>query len=168
MHLVRFLSRRAAAGRCALVNVLVVLVLALAVAWGSGCSSSEQPAASSSQSSGPAVLVATGHLSGAGTETADLGVHDLGDEVWVAWTLTGGPESRAVFSLRLDGVAGGSGASSTIGPMSLGDLPRISNDRGMSLGPLVPASYHVYLTQRVRPAWPQGLAADFKVFTSGQ
>ena len=85
------------------------------------------------------LLLASGQLSGARSETVDLGVHELGKDVRLAWTLTGGPESRAVFRLRLVRTSDGLGASSTLGPMSFpGEMTRITNDRGLSLGGLEP------------------------------
>jgi len=167
-HQVSTFLRLAQPGHCAPVNVGVVLVLALVVAWGPGCGGSGQATTSSSTPPAGSAPVAAGQLTGEGTETADLGVLELGEEVRVAWTLTGTAQSRAIFSLRLDGLAGGPGATGTVGPLSLGGLPHIENDRGITVGTPLPGRYHVYLTQKVRSGWPQGFAATFQVFTTGQ
>ena len=156
-------------GRCAL-TCAVVVTLWLFAAASSGCSSPKQPAAdASSRSPSPGVLLASGQLSGARSETVDLGVHELGEDVRLAWTLTGGPESRAVFTLRLVRTSDGLGASVTMGPFSFpGEMTRITNDRGMSLAALEPGSYHAYVSQKVRPEWPEGIAADFELYTSAE
>jgi hypothetical protein len=149
---------------CVLVYGGVFLALALVAVGASGCSSSAGTAASS-----PAqrISVASGQLKGDHTETLDLGTQALKGDVWVAWVLKGKWNSRAIFSLRLETEAGGA-YTSTIGPLSYGGQASITNDRGMTISNVVSATYHVYLTEKVRPSWPQGYAADLEVFTSGQ
>jgi hypothetical protein len=144
--------------------LLLGLVL-LGIVSASGCGTSSGDTAQTSASPSPsAVLVASGQLSGRRSQTVDLGVHELGASVWVAWTLAGREDSRSEFRFTTLGLEGAATRTAGMGPVSFG-LSHIVNERAMFLSG-EPGKYHVSLRQIVEPRKASGYAVKFQVFTS--
>ena len=141
--------------------------LALVLVFLAGCGWPEPPFARSSPTPKPGVVIASGRLSDDGSQVVDLGTHQVRGEVWVSWVLRGRWNSRAIFSLRLvkDGDVV---AAVTHGPVSYGNLASISDDRSLTLEPVPSGSYRILLVEKVRPQWPHGYAATFKVLTRSE
>ena len=144
----------------ALVAVLLGLVFASACAWtnGDGAHTSASPSPS-------AISIASGHLSGERSETLDLGEHQLGDRVWLAWALTGPEDAVAKFVLNLRGSDVDLDASTTRGPSSFATL-RPTDERALGIRPIAPGRYRVSFRQKVGYGGAPEFAVDFEVFTS--
>jgi hypothetical protein len=146
---VRISSRLAVAA--GVVAALAVLVLA-----GAGCGSSGEP-----QPDWQEVL--TTQISGEKPVKLNLGTHQLGTKVRLAWDLTGPESPPVILTFRLINADYGTGFGYSLRPTDSNFTPQ--TDNAMTIGPIKSGNFTVYFSQRFAPGEGPGYDGTITVYT---
>jgi hypothetical protein len=147
------------AARLVLLGAAVLGLVALA-ATSAGCGGSSSPGASPSPEWEEVVA---GTVSGKAPVKLNLGTHELGSSVRLAWKLSGPESPPVMLTLRLINADYGTGFGYSITPQDQGF--KVQTDNAMTIGPLKPGNFTVFFSQRFPPAKGPGYDGEITVYT---
>jgi hypothetical protein len=133
---------------------LALVALPLAAA---GCGSSTDG------QSGTWEKVLSAEVSGEEPVKLNLGTHQLGTKVRLAWDLTGPDSPPVILTFRLINADYGTGFGYSMSPDHVNFELRTEN--AMTIGPLKPGNFTVYFSQRFPPAEGPGYDGEITVYT---
>jgi hypothetical protein len=107
--------------------------------------------------------VLSAELSGKEPVKLNLGQHQLGTQVRLAWDLTGPESPPVILTFRLINVDYGTGFGYSMTPTHVNFKPATEN--AMTIGPLKPGNFTVYFSQRFPPAEGPGYDGAITVYT---
>ena len=141
-----------------------LLTVAVMAACSAGSNPTSSPAPSTATSQTQWVKVASGHVSGKRPATVDLGVHRLGANTRVSWTLSGPQYPAATLTFVAVYANGQTDATSVLPQKPPNTLERGPND---FLGLLLkPGDYHIYFSQRFPRSKGPGFDVAFTILTT--
>jgi hypothetical protein len=135
----------------------VVAALAVLILAGVACGSSEDAAAPQWQE------VLTSQISGEKPVKLNLGTHQLGTKVRLAWDLTGPDKPPVILTFRLINADYGTGFGYSLEPTD-GKFTA-KTDNAMTIGPIKPGNFLVYFSQRFAPGQGPGYDGTITVYT---
>jgi hypothetical protein len=135
----------------------VVAALAILTLASAGCGSSGDAATPQWQE------VLTAQVSGEKPVKLNLGTHQLGTKVRMAWALTGPDNPPVILTFRLINADYGTGFGYSLKPTD----PNFSakTDNAMTIGPIKPGNFVVYFSQRFAPGQGPGYDGTITVYT---
>ena len=140
------------------VTVLCVVAVGVVAGMAGGCGTADGESAPRWE------RVLSAKVSGEQPVKVNLGVHQLGDRLRVAWALSGPEDPPVTLTLRIFDVDTGRGYGTTVtshaGP---GTLDR-QDDQAMSVL-LVPGEYRIFFSQRFLPALGPGYGITLTIWT---
>ena len=134
----------------------VVAALAVLVIAGAGCGSSGE-----SKPDWQEVL--TTQISGDKPVKLNLGTHQLGTKVRLAWDLTGPESPPVILTFRLINADYGTGFGYSISPTDSNFTTK--TDNAMTVGPIKSGNFTVYFSQRFAPGEGPGYDGTITVYT---
>jgi hypothetical protein len=143
--------------RFAVIALGVATLVAAATAAG-GCGSGGGQARSQWE------RVVSAKVSGEKPIKVNLGDHQLGDRLRVAWTLTGPEDPPVTLTLRIFDVKTGRGYGTVVTSESGAAAIARQDDQAMSLV-LIPAEYRIYFSQRFPPSRGPGYDITMTIWT---
>jgi hypothetical protein len=93
----------------------------------------------------------------------NLGAHELGTQVRLAWDLSGPESPPVVLTFRLINVDYGTGFGYSMKPTDANFKARTEN--AMTIGPIKPGNFNVYFSQRFPPDEGPGYDGTITVYT---
>jgi hypothetical protein len=133
---------------------LALLALPLASA---GCGSSAE------DDKGTWEKVLSSEVSGKDPVKLNLGTHQLGTQVRLAWDLTGPESPPVILTFRLINADYGTGFGYSMKP---GDVNfKLKTENAMTIAPLKPGNFTVYFSQRFPPDEGPGYDGTITVYT---
>ncbi len=135
-----------------------VLALAASMAASAGCGGS--PGA------GPSPKweeVVTSKVSGKAPVKLNLGTHELGTQVRLAWKLSGPDKPPVVFTFRIINADYGTGFGYSVTPQDQGF--KLQTDNAITITALKPGNFTIFFSQRFPPAQGPGYDGQITVFT---
>jgi hypothetical protein len=139
--------------------VLATLALASLPLTGSACGSSGDQG----QPQGKWETVLTTELSGQAPVKLNLGTHQLGSQVRLAWDLTGPQSPPVTLTFRLINADYGTGFGFSSRPTDQGFETKTEN--AMTIAPIKPGNFTVYFSQRFPQAQGPGYGGTLTVYT---
>ena len=139
-----------------LAAALVALVVLTSASAGCGGSSED-----SSPPEWQEVL--TSKVSGKAPVKLNLGTHQLGTKVRLAWSLSGPDKPPVMLTFRLINADYGTGFGYSMTPQDAGF--KLQTDNAMTIAPLKPGNFTVYFSQRFPPAKGPGYDGEITVYT---
>jgi len=133
---------------------LALMALSLAAA---GCGSSAEG------ETGTWEKVLSQEVSGKEPVKLNLGQHQLGTQVRLAWDLTGPESPPVILTFRLINADYGTGFGYSMTPTHVGFKTKTEN--AMTIGPLKPGNFTVYFSQRFPPDEGPGYDGTITVYT---
>lgn len=137
-----------------------VFALATMAATTAGCGGSSSPDASPSPTW---EQVLTSKVSGKAPVKLNLGTHQLGTKVRLAWKLSGPDSPPVVLTFRLINADYGTGFGYSMTPQD--QEFKLQTDDAMTIGPLKPGNFTIYFSQRFPPAKGPGYDGEITVYT---
>jgi hypothetical protein len=107
--------------------------------------------------------VLTSEVSGKTPVKLNLGTHQLGTKVRLAWDLTGPQAPPVTLTFRLINADYGTGFGYSSKPNDQGFKTRTEN--AMTIGPIKPGDFTIYFSQRFPPAKGPGYDGTITVYT---
>lgn len=107
--------------------------------------------------------VLTSKVSGKAPFKLNLGTHQLGAKVRLAWSLTGPDKPPVMLTFRLINADYGTGFGYSMTPQDVGF--ELQSDNAMTIAPLKPGSFTVYFSQRFPPDEGPGYDGEITVYT---
>jgi len=107
--------------------------------------------------------VVTSKVSGKAPVKLNLGTHQLGIKVRLAWRLSGPDDPPVMLTLRLINADYGTGFGYSTTPRDQGF--KTQTDNAMTIGPLKPGNFRVLFSQRFPPAKGPGYDGEITVYT---
>ncbi len=107
--------------------------------------------------------VVSSEISGKAPVKLNLGTHQLGTKVRLAWDLTGPPSPPVILTLRLINADYGTGFGYSADPTQQGFQTQTEN--AMTIGPLKPGNFTIHFSQRFPPAEGPGYDGTITVYT---
>ena len=107
--------------------------------------------------------VATSKVSGKAPVKLNLGTHELGSRVRLAWKLSGPDKPPVVFTLRIINADYGTGFGYSVTPQDQGF--KLQTDDAITITALKPGNFTVFFSQRFPPAQGPGYGGQITVFT---
>jgi hypothetical protein len=145
--------------RLAVIVAAAAALAALATA-ASGCGSGGTSAAKPSPQWEKVVST---QVSGARPVKLLLGTYSLSDRVRIAWDLTGAEKPPVMLTLRVVDVGTGTGFGASLSPKD--SLFALHTQDAITLGPIKPARYRVYFSQRFPVARGPGYDVKLAIYT---
>jgi hypothetical protein len=140
--------------------VAAVFALAALAATSAGCGGSSSPDASPSPEW---EQVLTSKVSGKAPVKLNLGTHQLGTQVRLAWSLSGPDKPPVMLTFRLINADFGTGFGYSMTPQDEGFA--LETDNAMTIGPLKPGNFIVYFSQRFLQGKGPGYDGEITVYT---
>ena len=137
--------------------VAAVIVLVALTGASAGCGGTE------GGESAEWVEVLTSDVSGKEPVKLNLGTHQLGTQVRLAWKLSGPDEPPVMLTFRLINADYGTGFGYSMTPQDKGFKLETAN--AMTVGPIKPGNFTVYFSQRFPPAEGPGYDGEITVYT---
>ena len=137
-----------------------LFALVALVATSAGCGGSSSPDASPSPEW---EQVLTSKVSGKAPVKLNLGTHELGTSVRLAWTLSGPVSPPVVLTFRLINADFGTGFGYSMTPQD--KEFKLQTEDAITIGPLKPGNFIVYFSQRFPPAKGPGYDGEITVYT---
>ncbi len=103
-------------------------------------------------------------ISGAQPVKLNLGTFRLGDQVRLAWVLSGPEKPPVTLTCRVTNVDTGTGYGKAVSPRS-GPGVTLHDDQAMTLAPIPPGTYRIHFSQRFRPARGPGYDIELTIST---
>ena len=135
-----------------------VLALATATAASAGCGGS-----SGAGSSLKWEEVVTSKVSGKAPVKLNLGTHELGGRLRLAWKLSGPDKPPVVLTLRIINADYGTGFGYSVTPQDQGF--QLQTDNAITITALKPGNFTIFFSQRFPPAQGPGYDGEITVFT---
>ena len=107
--------------------------------------------------------VLTSEVSGKAPVKLNLGTHQLGTKVRLAWDLTGPQSPPVILTFRLINADYGTGFGYSANPTDQGFKTQTEN--AMTIGPLKKGNFTIYFSQRFPPAEGPGYDGTITVYT---
>lgn len=107
--------------------------------------------------------VISAEVSGKEPVKLNLGRHQLGTQVRLAWSLTGPEAPPVILTFRLINFDYGTGFGYSMNPNDVNFKPDTEN--AMTIGPLKPGNFTVYFSQRFPPDEGPGYDGTITVYT---
>ncbi len=148
---------RGALAALALMVLAALALVALPLA-SAGCGSSEN-----GDGKGTWEKVVSAEVSGKEPVKLNLGTHQIGTEVRLAWELTGPESPPVILTFRLINADYGTGFGYSMTPTHVNFKPATEN--AMTIGPLKPGNFTVYFSQRFPPEEGPGYDGTITVYT---
>jgi hypothetical protein len=136
----------------------VVLALAASMAVSVGCGGSQGGGASPRWEE-----VVTSEVSGKAPAKLNLGTHELGRSVRLAWKLSGPDKPPVVFTLRIINADYGTGFGYAVTPQDQGF--KLQTDNAITITALKPGNFTIFFSQRFPPAQGPGYDGQITVYT---
>jgi len=133
---------------------LALVALSLAAA---GCGSSAEG------ETGTWEKVLSQEVSGKEPVKFNLGTHQLGTQVRLAWDLTGPESPPVILTFRLINADYGTGFGYSMNPTDVNF--KLKTENAMTIGPLKPGNFTVYFSQRFPPDEGPGYDGTITVYT---
>jgi hypothetical protein len=144
--------------RMALLAAALLALVALA-ATSAGCGGGSPGASPSPEWQ----EVVTSKVSGKAPVKLNLGTHQLGTKVRLAWKLTGPDDPPVMLTLRLINADYGTGFGYSMTPQDVGF--KLQTDNAMTITPLKPGNFTVFFSQRFPPAKGPGYDGEITIYT---
>jgi hypothetical protein len=107
--------------------------------------------------------VVSADISGKAPVKLNLGTHQLGTKVRLAWDLTGPESPPAILTLRLINADYGTGFGYSMSPTDQNFSAKTEN--AMTIAPIKHGNFTVYFSQRFPPAQGPGFDGTITVYT---
>jgi hypothetical protein len=107
--------------------------------------------------------VLTREVSGKAPVKLNLGTHQLGTKVRLAWDLTGPQSPPVILTLRLINADYGTGFGYSTQPTDPGF--KTADESAMTIAPIKPGNFTVYFSQRFAPGQGPGYDGTITVYT---
>jgi hypothetical protein len=144
--------------RTIVLALAALALVALSVA-GAGCGSP----AEGDKDKGTWETVLSAEVSGKEPVKLNLGTHELGTQVRLAWQLTGPESPPVILTFRLINADYGTGFGYSMTPAHVGF--KTDTENAMTIGPLKPGNFTVYFSQRFPPEEGPGYDGTITVYT---
>jgi hypothetical protein len=140
-----------------IVVALAALALVALPLASAGCGSSAE------DDKGTWEEVLSAEVSGKEPVKLNLGTHQLGSQVRLAWALSGPESPPVILTFRLINADYGTGFGYSMKP---GDVNfKLDTENAMTIGPLKPGNFTVYFSQRFPPEEGPGYDGTITVYT---
>jgi hypothetical protein len=107
--------------------------------------------------------VLTKNVSGKAPVKLNLGTHELGTKVRLAWDLSGPNEPPVILTFRLINADYGTGYGYSLRPTDAGFAEKTEN--AMTIAPIKPGNFTIYFSQRFPAAQGPGYGGTISVYT---